>query len=902
MKIAASKRLLCVLCMSLLGIGSLPYSLPAAYAEETADTTAVPTITVDTNNKVGAVSPQLFGANHRFMKNGYGMFDPDTSQVRPDFMNAYSDVSLQNFRYPGGAGNLFWWQRAVGNGNGTNPDSGLAQVTGTMLNLYSEPVNFNLDQALKFAEDAGSSLNYMYNMGNGNPTDAANLVHYLNGTDSNNPYVALRIANGHADPYNVKYFELGNEMYLTYQRHWMAGIPAGTSYQSYYVNGGNVSFTKQPVVLNTDWSSLKNSYKSTGVPGQEVYAAYGPVTENTDTVFVNGTAWTRVDSFDGSGPTSQVYKMDNASGLITFGDGTHGQVPPSGNTITVSYSAYHYGYKDFITAMKAVDPSITVLSCLDDAATIAAFGNAGVHYDGVAMHPYTQSMPGNMELNDYYGYLMKSANGNISSVSGMLNKLRSDPLSQGEVYVSEYGLFISTTPKDNPNFVTSLGNALYLGKEALSFMQMGLKVTSKHSLIEDWSGSKPQQALFANNFVEGAGSSNFTQSVSAQMYKILTHMTGTNLLAHPVITSMPAYTYTYNAQTYTNNALDVAATTTDDGDVYLVVINEDPENDYTTNVNMQNYTPDANAAVWTLGENSTVGQYNVEGEPLSVTVQTSSAHISGSSFSYTFPAHTMTAIHMTGSIVPDSKIDDTEATYTGRGWSVKNDTNNYGGSSHITNQAGDEAAYTFTGTGIAWIGAVGSGRGQANVYIDGKLIQKVDAYAPTYQVSQTLFQIVGLPSGTHTIKIEELGTKHPSSSGYWNNVDAFVVNPVGFTKIDDSVVTYTGGWTVQGNSSEYGGSSHVTAAAGEEATYTFTGTGIEWIGDVGSGRGKAEVYMDGNLVQTVNAYASTWKAGLILFSISGLANGSHTLKIKELGTKDPSSSGYWNNIDALIVL
>jgi len=35
-----------------------------------------------------------------------------------------------------------------------------------------------------------------------------------------------------------------------------------------------------------------------------------------------------------------------------------------------------------------------------------------------------------------------------------------------------------------------------------------------------------------------------------------------------------------------------------------------------------------------------------------------------------------------------------------------------------------------------------------------------------------------------------------------------------------------------------------------------------------------------------------------LFSISGLSNGSHTIKIKELGTKNAASSGYINNIDA----
>lgn len=44
-------------------------------------------------------------------------------------------------------------------------------------------------------------------------SDAANWVTYLNGTDPTNPLVQLRARNGHPDPYNIRYFELGNEVH-----------------------------------------------------------------------------------------------------------------------------------------------------------------------------------------------------------------------------------------------------------------------------------------------------------------------------------------------------------------------------------------------------------------------------------------------------------------------------------------------------------------------------------------------------------------------------------------------------------------------------------------------------------------------------------------------------------------
>lgn len=91
-------------------------------------------------------------------------------------------------------------------------------------------------------------------------------------------------------------------------------------------------------------------------------------------------------------------------------------------------------------------------------------------------------------------------------------------------------------------------------------------------------------------------------------------------------------------------------------------------------------------------------------------------------------------------------------------------------------QAGDSLTVTFTGTGVEWVGPLGSNAGIANVSIDGGTAVSVDTYAPWgKQFQQDVFSRTGLPSGTHTLTITATNTKNPSSSGTGIVVDAIEV-------------------------------------------------------------------------------------------------------------------------------
>src|SRR5205814_705160 len=79
------------------------------------------------------------------------------------------------------------------------------------------------------------------------------------------------------------------------------------------------------------------------------------------------------------------------------------------------------------------------------------------------------------------------------------------------------------------------------------------------------------------------------------------------------------------------------------------------------------------------------------------------------------------------------------------------------------------------------------------------------------------------------------------------------------------------------------------------------GTGATWIGYQDEWSGIAEVYVDGSLKSEVDTYATPSKAQVKQYSVTGLADGPHTLAIKAAGRKNSSSGGSWVWVDAFDV-
>jgi hypothetical protein len=93
-----------------------------------------------------------------------------------------------------------------------------------------------------------------------------------------------------------------------------------------------------------------------------------------------------------------------------------------------------------------------------------------------------------------------------------------------------------------------------------------------------------------------------------------------------------------------------------------------------------------------------------------------------------------------------------------------------------TSQINAAISFTFNGTGIEWFGNSGNAHGISDIYIDGRLIQNVDAWSDVVVArrQQRIFSKYDLASGKHTIKIVNTG-KRVGSHRTVLDLDAFVV-------------------------------------------------------------------------------------------------------------------------------
>ena len=111
-------------------------------------------------------------------------------------------------------------------------------------------------------------------------------------------------------------------------------------------------------------------------------------------------------------------------------------------------------------------------------------------------------------------------------------------------------------------------------------------------------------------------------------------------------------------------------------------------------------------------------------------------------------------------------------------WAVYPSAPEIGGDEHYANVKGACCQFTFSGTGITWVGVKNLDHGEAEVYLDGVLQATVDTYNANRLSRQELFKKTGLPHGKHTFKIVVKGTKNAASTGYYVIVDAFKVDTI----------------------------------------------------------------------------------------------------------------------------
>jgi chitodextrinase len=264
---------------------------------------------------------------------------------------------------------------------------------------------------------------------------------------------------------------------------------------------------------------------------------------------------------------------------------------------------------------------------------------------------------------------------------------------------------------------------------------------------------------------------------------------------------------------------------------------------------------------------------------------------------------------------PVTRFEDTDPSvvYSGPGWRADEYAALSNGGATDSDQAGAQATFTFAGTSVSWIGGRWVEEGIARVFLDGSFVAEVDTYSKTKEVQVPLFTALDLANTSHTLTIDVTGHKNVASNLAFVLADAFDVPAATISRLQDTdpAVTFTGSGWVQGvTGAEYsGGTAAGSLIPGDRATFTFTGTGVRWLGELGPDNGGiARVFLDGVFMKEVHTYApspdpahhTTFQAEH--FKATGLADTSHTLTIEVTGQQDPAAVRATVVVDAFDVI
>ena len=118
-----------------------------------------------------------------------------------------------------------------------------------------------------------------------------------------------------------------------------------------------------------------------------------------------------------------------------------------------------------------------------------------------------------------------------------------------------------------------------------------------------------------------------------------------------------------------------------------------------------------------------------------------------------------------------------------------------------------------------------------------------------------------------------------------------------------AAVSLSPGWT-QSNASSFawsGGAAVQSTVPGAQATFTFTGTSVTWIGTRNVISGIALVKVDGVLVSEVDLFALPEVIHTPIITLNGLSPGSHTLTIEVTGRKNADAQSNIVQVDAFDV-
>lgn len=626
-----------------------------------------PHIVVHADAPLGAVSPLVFGANHRWDSDAGGSADPGTGLTYPSTVAQIKDVGITMIRYPAGTlASLFQWQRALGPRQRRGQ-----QVSG--LATYPAPLDsgFGPDEFGDLLNQTGAAGTLMINFATASAADAADFVAYMaspigaalvDGVD----WPVRRAANKHPKPYKIAYVDVGSEdarasQPALAQDNWIKGEPtsinaacAADKISCLYAFGGSTRFEHQPAVQLSDWREAASV--SGGQASLFMYVRYAPVAAGSETVWVDGAVWRGLSELASAPADAKVYRINYQTGAIIFGDGIHGAIPPQGSKVSVSYtSGPHEGFVDFYRRIKAVNPGIKVCASIHDESFIRIMG-AQHRYDCIEQHSSAagaaKGQPPNGGLNEFFVQMAgraQDSGAEVQHTRQLIRQYAGANAANVEVVVSDYGQ-LGALPASAPHFARSEGQAVLIALNIRSWVLAGVSAAS-HTALTGYTFAPMPAALTPGQssdpnpggdlaLFSGPGPDTVVAPPAWAM-QLLRENTGDSLLTSSVEGSPKLG----SSQGESMEALQIYATRDALGDAYLVVINVDPLRDIDATVEVSGLVTGPSASVATLASPNLIDENNPP-HPRLVAIKESTVTATQGSFMLSFPKHSVTAIKL----------------------------------------------------------------------------------------------------------------------------------------------------------------------------------------------------------------------------------------------------------------
>jgi alpha-N-arabinofuranosidase len=491
---------------------------------------------------------------------------------------------------------------------------------------------FGPDEVMRFVDLVGAETNIMVPFVNETPGDAADWVEYMNSPAgvTGNPnggvdWADLRAANGHPEPYGVRWWEIGNEQDHRQSRYWMSR-DHGRALRQYAFGGSHLV---QGEHLGQECAHPRAGIPSDGSAAQTFEVLYPPVAPQSVRVVIDGQVWTRVTSLSSAGPDARVFSLGAENGRVLFGDGAHGAIPPTGSTVRASYRSVHQGYFDFARRMKEVDPSIHVCSSWGD----AAFNRLVAHrnYDCLAAHAIVAfsrrpraTWSGPLEGHDRF--MIQSG-----AILSRVRALRATMPSATPLHLTEF-VAIHGDSRAWPAWSASVSHAVYMSSLWAQWMNLRIPWGNGDAFL--WAG---QRGVLG-------GTPDYTFTADAVTRQALSPMfsTGGNLLASRIVGNPIRRPRVPGSGSYP--ALTVAATRAR-GVMSLQVVNRLPGKAVSTHIRLAGRRSRGTVNVRTVVGRSFTS-WNRPGSPPDVHLRVHNKNIGARGFDHRFPPASTTVFRI----------------------------------------------------------------------------------------------------------------------------------------------------------------------------------------------------------------------------------------------------------------